>query len=425
MSVCTEMGSDVDLNDRIRCLSIDEFRQETNKPPVPPPTPFLSPSPSFRPPHTPNHLSRYFSNSNYSNPVISPRHPNSSISRFYPSSSPSNPIPHHLYYPSQNPISDTPSFNLQPSFQPQNNTKKHQSKRLKTKVNRFYQEDKNLNFNCSKMNNELCESMSERPIKKQMVLNKNFDKNKFDKSTTSSENDIVMKQKVISGLGAKEVYRDYKVSKDNVNNCNSKNEIRKQTKVFKSSIKNSSTNTSRSPLYQFESRPSKYMRKLSEKKKGDSFEVNDAQAGAHSPPINDANNSNKLFVNLSNPNNRDNYSSASDDSNKNFRNRRNNYGNSGSESSNEDQVLSLKDESTSMEEKLKIASAALLMGKYSKRTDFPPDDITYIQGSKRVLQHLHQLWLEQTTCDITIVCEGGNVLAHQVSNFYIVQLFIK
>ncbi|ESO09322.1 hypothetical protein HELRODRAFT_168289 [Helobdella robusta] len=62
---------------------------------------------------------------------------------------------------------------------------------------------------------------------------------------------------------------------------------------------------------------------------------------------------------------------------------------------------------------LKIASGALLMGRYSNRKQFPLDDVTYNQGSRRVIQFMHSLWLEQTTCDVTIVANGGQIMAHQ------------
>ena len=61
-----------------------------------------------------------------------------------------------------------------------------------------------------------------------------------------------------------------------------------------------------------------------------------------------------------------------------------------------------------------VLSAAVLMGKYTHKKQFPLNDVTYNQGSRRVLQYLHGLWLEQISCDVTIIANGGSILAHKV-----------
>lgn len=79
-----------------------------------------------------------------------------------------------------------------------------------------------------------------------------------------------------------------------------------------------------------------------------------------------------------------------------------------------EKVISKHNLPSDSDERDNLLSAAVLMGKYTQKKQFPLDDMTYNQGSRRVLQYLHGLWLEQTTCDVTIMANGGSILAHKV-----------
>ena len=62
------------------------------------------------------------------------------------------------------------------------------------------------------------------------------------------------------------------------------------------------------------------------------------------------------------------------------------------------------------------STLAVLLDRYRKRRALANDnDEAYIEGSRKVTQFLHNLWVDQIMCDIAFTTDGGEVLAHQVA----------
>ena len=53
------------------------------------------------------------------------------------------------------------------------------------------------------------------------------------------------------------------------------------------------------------------------------------------------------------------------------------------------------------------------LGKYKSRTQIPLDDAAYNEGTRKVVQFMHNSWVDQTLCDVVIFTDGGDIMAHQ------------
>lgn len=313
--------------------------------------------------------------------------------------------------------------------------------------NRFHRDDKNSNVNCSKSAN--CDSESDRDMKKtfkkQIKKVKNFKifgkgkKNvSLEKFNRNFKEKAHLKNMVVSGMATHKLYKGFQSQLYNTNCSNSIKMNSRRSKECKSSIKkpfiqqrqrdqspnsetynetsSSESNNRTTHRYQERNRPvylNKNMHHMAERDTSvdDSYESNDAFQRHKRMNNHEQDFSSESAIFPQKPK----VTNAPRIQRVNTQNQTASNQQNESISIHENMCVNGEElDEENISEKLKVASAALLMGKYSKRREFPVDDATYNQGSKRVLQFLHQLWLEQTTCDITIICDGGNVLTHQV-----------
>ena len=326
-----------------------------------------------------------------------------------------NAIPSSLLPPPPaTPLLSPPPSSTPPPYEhafTHNNFKPSRSKQQNCNVRQF--DNKNINSNCSKTADFDTESdavklhakkkhvRKKKHFKSLTNKNKSFALENFNKTFQEKPD---LKNKLVSGMAVQELYKDFQSSRNNANNCNSSKDklanMNLPTAGWKNNNNNHNHNDSTSPCNTKTSKQRhKHLGGL------------DWNRRRHSEDLKNVDDSDSSYFERK--------------STKDVNQTGNNQG-SDSEYSIEDTSHSQieeeeeeEEENDKMEDKLKIASAALLMGKYSKRKDFPLDDLTYVQGSKRVLQFLHTLWLEQTTCDVTIICDGGDVLSHQVGSMLI------